>query len=333
MKRRPLGAGGPDVSAVGLGAMSIAGFYGPCDADGADALFSKCLDLGVDHIDTANVYGPRISEERIGAFLAKQGARRNDLFKIATKAGLSRDAQGNRSFDNGRGYLEAELDKSLQRLGVDRVELFYVHRRDPETPIEEVTESLASLVRTGKIGRFGFSEIAPTSLGLAAAVHPVAVVQSEYSLSTRSPELGLVQQTAKLGAALVAFSPVGRGLLTDRPHSREAAQGIDFLKNNARFMEPNHSRNLAATERFRALAREMGVAAASLAIAWTLHKGEHVLAIPGTRSPAHLEELAAGGALDLSESDLAAIESTLPIGWCHGDRYNAQQWVGPERYS
>ncbi len=332
MKKRSLGTGGPEVSAVGLGAMSLSGFYGPVDAEGAETLLSRCLDLGVDHIDTANVYGRGLSEERIGAFLSKQGARKNDLFKIATKAGITRDAGGARAYDNSAAHLEAELDASLRRLGVDRVDLFYVHRREATTPIEEVSETLAALVRSGKIGAFGFSEIAPTSLATASRTHPVAAVQSEYSLSTRSPELGLLQKTAELGVAMVAFSPVGRGLLTDRPPSAEKAREIDFMRANPRFMAPNLERNLAATEGFRALAREMGVAAATLAIAWALHKGDNILAIPGTRSAEHLAELVAGGELALSPSDLEAVERVLPVGWCHGDRYNAAQWNGPERY-
>lgn len=332
MKQRKLGPDGPKVSAVGLGAMSIAGFYGPADDVGAEALLKKTLDLGIDHLDTSNVYGMGLSEERIGAFLAKQGAQRDQLFKIATKAGITRDADGNRRYDNSYAHLEAELDKSLKRLGVDQVALFYVHRRDAATPIEEVTEALAALVKTGKTQSFGYSEIAPTSLAVASSVAPVAAVQSEYSLQTRSPELGLLQRTADLGAALVAFSPVGRGLLTDRPPSLDKVRDIAFLKGNPRFMEPNLGRNLEATDPFRALASDMGVAAASLAIAWTLAQGENVIAIPGTRSPEHLAELAAGGALTLSQSDLAAIEEALPVGWCHGDRYNDAQWMGPERY-
>jgi len=217
-------------------------------------------------------------------------------------------------------------------MGVDHVELFYVHRREEARPIEEVTETLARFVKAGKILQFGFSEIAPTSLSVAAAVHPVGAVQNEYSLSTRSPEMGLVQKTAELGTSLVAFSPVGRGLLTDKPPSLEKCQSIDFLKANPRFMEPNLSRNIAATNGFRALASEMGVAASSLAIAWVLHQGEHVLPIPGTRSVDHLIELAAGADMKLSLSDLEAIENVLPIGWAHGDRYTAGQWVGPEKY-
>lgn len=332
MQQRKLGSTGTTVSAIGIGAMSFSDFYGPTDEERSHAILSKALDLGIDHLDTANVYGSGVSEERIGSFLAKQGAQRNGMFKIATKAAIKRDADGNRLFDNSPEYLNSELDKSLQRLGVDQVELFYIHRLDPSRPIEEVTETLSEIVKSGKARQFGLSEVAPTTLALAAAIHPVGAVQSEYSLSTRSPEMGLLQKTGSLGASLVAFSPVGRSLLTDKPHSYETSQTISFLKENPRFQEPNLGRNIAATEGFRALAGEMGVKVSSLAIAWLLHQGDHVLPIPGTRSTDHLAELAAGAEITLAESDLQAIDRQLPIGWAHGDRYSVAQWVGPEKY-
>ena len=172
------------------------------------------------------------------------------MFHIATKAGIKRDKDtGRRYFDNSPAYLEAELDKSLARLGLDHIDLFYIHRRDPDTNIEEVTETLVAMVKAGKIGAFGFSEISPTTLYKAAAIHEVAAVQSEYSLSVRSPEMGLVQATADLGVSLVAFSPVGRSLLTNRPHSFKTAQAAPFLKPNPRFNEPNLSANIAISLR------------------------------------------------------------------------------------
>ena len=332
MRKRKLGNIGTAVSAVGIGAMSFSDFYGPTDTEESHAILHRALDLGIDHIDTANVYGSGLSEERIGTFLKDQGAQKKGLFKIATKAGIRFDAEGRRHFDNSFNHLRAELDKSLKRLGVEQIELFYVHRRDPNCPIDEVAGTLEDLVKSGKINQFGFSEIAPTSLQLAANIHPVGAIQSEYSLSTRYPELGLVQKTRELGTSLVAFSPVGRSLLTDSPHSFEKSQSIAFLKGNPRFLEPNYSHNIAATDRFRSLAREMGHKTASLAIAWLLHQGEHILPIPGTRSVSHLEELAAGADISLSESDLLAIENCLPIGWAYGDRYSVAQWIGPEKY-
>lgn len=332
MHQRNFGNTGTTVSAIGVGALSFSNFYGPTDTEKSHAILAAALNLGIDHIDTSNRYGNGLSEERIGSFLAKQGAKAKSLFKIATKGGITTDADGKRVFDNSRDHLEAELDGSLKRLGIDCVELYYIHRREAARPIEEVTETLAGFIKAGKIRQFGFSEIAPTSLALASAIHPVGAVQSEYSLSTRSPELGLVQKCAELGTSLVAFSPVGRSLLTDRPHSFEKAQTMGFLKGNPRFLEPALSRNIEAARGFRELASDMGTTAASLAIAWLLHQGDHVIPIPGTRSPDHLAELAAGTGLKLSASDLDAIARALPLGWAHGDRYSVGQWNGPEKY-
>jgi aryl-alcohol dehydrogenase-like predicted oxidoreductase len=327
LQRRRLGAGGPEVSAVGIGAMSFAGVYGAATEAEAHGVLDAALGLGIDHVDTANVYGDGRSEAMIGRFLKG----REGLFRIATKAAI-RSEGGRRWFDNSAGHLEAELDGSLRRLGVSCVDLFYVHRRDPEVPIEAVAEALARLVEKGKTRAIGFSEIAPSSLRRAAAVHRVAAVQSEYSLQTRLPELGLVQASAALGTALVAFSPVGRGMLTDAPPTAEKVAATPFLAGNPRFQAPNLAANLALTDGFRRLAAEMETRAASLAVAWVLARGPQVVAIPGTRSVAHLEELAAGAALTLDADDLARIEAVLPVGWAHGDRYSAAQWVGPERY-
>ena len=333
MKKRQLGKDGPQISAIGIGAMSFSNFYGPTDEAQSHAILSTAIDQGVTHIDTANVYGPHTSETVIGTFLAQQGKARHDLFSIATKASITKDPEtGARAFNNSAEHLEAELDGSLARLGVDSVDLFYVHRRDPSIPIEEVTATLAGLVKKGKIRSFGFSEIAPSSLRRANAVHHVAAVQSEYSLAVRFPELGLVQETERLGTALVAFSPVGRSLLTDRPCSPEKADTLPFLKVNPRFQEPNLSANIEAGKPFRQLAVDMGTTAAALSIAWLIHRADHVVPIPGTRSPDHLREHCAGAALDLDDAAMAAIEEALPLGWAHGDRYSQAQWVGPEKY-
>ncbi|WP_112321855.1 aldo/keto reductase [Oceanibium sediminis] len=334
MQQRQLGSDGPRVSAVGIGAMSFTDFYGPTNEQNSHAVLDAAMRLGIDHIDTANVYGMGHSERTIGSFLAARGAEARDHFRIATKAAITRDPDtGARCFNNSAAHLEAELDGSLRRLGIEAVDLFYVHRRNPAIEIEAVTETLAGFIKAGKIRAFGFSEIAPHTLRRAAAVHPVAAVQSEYSLQTRAPELGLVQECTRQGAALVAFSPVGRGLLSDTPPTPETIGDSGFLAGNPRFTGENLTANLAATDAFRALAAEMQTAAASLAIAWVLAQGPHVIAIPGTRSVEHLEELAAGAALDLTDDDLARIESLLPVGWAAGDRYSESQSVGPERYS
>ena len=332
MKLRNFGQLKTSVSALGYGAMSFSDFYGPTDEETSHAILDRCQDLGITHIDTSNVYGLGKSEERIGSYLAKQGKQAQEFFTIATKAGITAKPDGTRYFDNSLHHLEAELDKSLQRLGVEQVELLYVHRRDASVPIEEVADALATLVKAGKTKQIGFSEIAPTSLARAHAVHPVAAVQSEYSLSTRAPEMGLVQKCAELDTTLVAFSPVGRSLLTDNPLPFSACDELAFLKVNPRFEEYNYHANIEATDRFRKLAAEMGIPTSGLAIAWLLAQGEHIIPIPGTRSVEHLNELAAGVDIELSSSDLAVIEQTLPVGWCHGDRYSVGQWNGPERF-
>ncbi len=331
MKTRRLGRGGAEVSAMGFGAMSLGPFYGPVtEADGF-AVMDAAMELGVTHLDTSNVYAGGKSEEIIGRYMAQRPEAR-ERFVIATKGGITKDAEGKRCYRNDAAHLEAELDGSLKRLGVDSVALYYIHRREAEMPIEEATEALAGLVKKGKCQAIGFSEIAPASLRRAAEMHPIAAVQSEYSLATRAPELGLVQACEELGTALVAFSPVGRSLLTDDPIRPERVPGIDFLKVNPRFSPDNHRRNLEATDRFRKLAAEMGEPAAALAIAWLLAQGEGVIPIPGTRSVTHFRELARGTELSLDAGQLAAIEKVLPVGWAHGDRYSTGQYVGPERY-
>ena len=328
MKTRKLGQNGPDVSVLGYGAMSFSDFYGPATDEGSMTILDACLELGITHIDTANVYGMGRSETVIGDWLKKRGGQ--NPFTIASKCGITRDPD--QRLNNTAEHMTEALDASLQRLGVEALDLYYVHRRDVRFEIEEVTETMAGFVKAGKVKAIGYSEIAPSSLRRAHAVHPVAAVQSEYSLSVRSPEMGLVQTCAELGASMVAFSPVGRALLTDKPHSEKSIQDMPWMKTNPRFMELNLSRNIAATEPFRALAADMGVASASLAIAWLIHQGDHVLPIPGTRSVAHLKECVAGADMTLTDEDAARIEATLPIGWCHGDRYSVAQWQGPERY-
>ena len=332
MKLRRLGPNGPPVHPVGIGAMSFSNFYGPTDEAASHAILAAARNAGVSHIDTANVYGMGTSETVIGTYL-KANPEAKDFFKIATKGAITRNPDGvGNIFDNSAKHLQSELEGSLTRLGVEAVDLYYVHRRDPSVPIEDVTETLAGFVNSGKAKAIGFSEIAPSSLRRAHGVHPVAAVQSEYSLSTRSPEMGLVQTCAELGVAMVAFSPVGRSLLTDTPLSYAAIQSLSFLVNNPRFMEPNYSANIAAIAPFQALAADLGLSTAGLAIAWVLAQGDHILPIPGTRSIAHFEQLLEGADRLLTPGELQAIEQVLPIGWAHGDRYSTAQWNGPERY-
>lgn len=331
MEQRKLGKNGPEVGAIGYGAMSFSDMYGPTNEAASHAILDACRDWGVTHLDTANVYGMGKSESAIGSYLkANPGAR--DEFIIATKATITTDADGNRAFDNSADYLEAELDKSLTRLGVDCVDLFYAHRRDPRFTPEETAANLGRMVEKGKAKAIGLSEISPTTLRRAMTAFPVAAVQSEYSLSTRAPDLGLVQTCAELGVAMVAFSPVGRSLLTDNPIPPERLKDLPFLASNPRFMEPNLTENMRITAAFRALAAEMGTSAAGLANAWLLAKGDHVIPIPGTRSVEHFRECVDGARLKLSETDMARIEEVLPVGWAWGDRYSDAQWYGPERY-
>jgi aryl-alcohol dehydrogenase-like predicted oxidoreductase len=333
MQKRRLGKSGPEVSALGIGGMSFSNFYGAVSEAEAHAVLDAALEHGVDHIDTSNVYGMGASETAIGSYLKRYGPGGRLPFRIATKAAITRDPEtGARYFDNSKAHLEAELDKSLQRLGIERVDLYYIHRRDPRIEIEEVTETLAGFVKAGKIAAIGYSEIAPSSLRRALAVHEVAAVQSEYSLATRLPELGLVQACEAEGPALVAFCPVTRALLTDMPPTPERVAGSAFLSSNPRFSGGNLERNIAASEPLRELAREMGVPTAALAIAWVLAKSPVTIPIPGTRSVAHFKELVAGAEMTLDAATVAEIETRLPVGWAHGARYSDAQSIGPEDY-
>ena len=330
MKTTTLGKNGPTITQFGLGAMSFAGAYGGASPEASDAVLDACFEAGVTHLDTANIYGEGRSEEIVGEWLRNRPGMR-DNWVIATKAGIV-IGDPDRRFNNEGAYMEAALDASLQRLGIDHIDLFYVHRREHAIPIEEVAGAMGRIVEKGKAKAIGFSEIAPNSLREAHAEFPVAAVQSEYSLSTRACEMGMVQACAELGVTLVAFSPVGRSFLTDAPFTPEALVNIPFLNTNPRFMEPNYSKNIAAVRPFQELARDMGETTAALAIAWTRTKGDHVVPIPGTKSVPHLRELLRGAELELSEDQVAEIEAALPLGWAHGDRYNVTQWVGPEKY-
>ena len=337
IQMRRLGLNGADIFPVGMGAMSFTNFYGQTNKEASFALLRMAMDKGVNHLDTADIYGMGQSESVIGAFIADQGVPARQFFRIATKAGIDRavdrvGAEKGSGYNNDPAYLRASLLASLDRLGVEQVDLFYVHRRQSDIPIEEVTGVLAELVKEGLTASIGFSEIAPTSLRRAEAVHPIAAVQSEYSLQTRGAELGLVSATRDIGAAMVAFSPVGRGLLTDHPHSPERIAEMPFLAINPRFMGDNLARNITATEPFRQLAKDLGVATSTLAVAWLLSRDDHVIPIPGTRSVDHFGELIAAAGMTLSDDILARIDQILPAGWCHGDRYAESQWKAVERF-
>lgn len=324
MKQRVLA--GHRVGAIGLGCMSFGGVYGATDEAESFACLQAALDLGVTHWDVAEKYGNGVSETVIGRFLAATGAR----VTLATKAGIYGAPE--RRFSNAPEDLRRSVEGSLERLGRDRVELFYIHRREAERPVEEVMETLERFREEGLIGAIGFSEIAPTTLRRAQSVAPVGAVQSEYSLWTRQPEMGMLQACAELGVAFVAFSPLGRGVLSDRFPGREAFPPGDFRKGQPRFLDPNYAANMALIAAFKAFCAERGWATAAVALAWTLAQGDHVIPIPGTRTAAHLAELAQADAITLSPEDLAEIERLLPVGFAHGARYGAEQWPGVEHY-
>lgn len=329
MEKRKLGDRGPIVGAIGLGCWSFAGSYGPTDKAESNRTLARALDLGIDFLDTANVYGNGLSEEVIGAFIKDHRGR----FKIATKGGIVRPpGTTERTFDNSPEHLRDALEASLRRLGTDYVDLYYIHRREPARPIEDVMATLLRFKDEGKIGGIGFSEISPTSLRRAHAVHPVMAVQSEYSLWTRQPQLGIVQTTKALGVAFVPFSPLGRGLFSATAPDPRGFGKLDFRKNNPRFIEPNFSDNLKALEPFKAFAAAKNSTPAELALAWVLAQSDHLIPIPGTRSAEHLEELAGGADLALLPDDLAEIDRILPPGFAFGDRYSDAQQVGAERY-
>lgn len=326
MQQRELGKGGPQVGAIAMGCMSFAGFYGPTDEAEAHCTLAKALDLGVTHLDTARIYGMGVSESMIGSFL-KQNKHH---FSIATKGGII--PRPERKFDNSPEHLRESLEGSLQRLGVDYVDLFYVHRREQERPIEEVTETLAGFIKEGKIGGFGYSEISPASLRRAAAVHPVRAVQSEYSLWTRMPELGLIRACKEVGAAFVAFSPVARGMFADHAPDPATFGDRDIRKGNPRFVAPNFAANVAAISEFRTYAESQSMNAASMALAWVIAQDDHIIPIPGTRTAEHLTQDAEAGSIQLTSEQLAEIDRILPTGFAHGDRYTDSQMVGVERY-
>ncbi|MCY0096721.1 aldo/keto reductase [Hoeflea ulvae] len=329
MQQRQLGKAGPHVSAIGLGCWNFAGAYGPTSEKESHETLAAARDLGITLLDTANVYGMGVSETVIGSYLRDNPGH----FKLATKAGIRRNPDsGERWFDNSDEHLHSELEASLIRLGVDHVDLFYIHRREATRPIEEVVETLQRFQREGKIGGFGFSEISPASLRLAHAVAPVAAVQSEYSLWTRQPDLGLVQACKELEVAFVAFCPLGRGIFADQAPDPATFGKQDFRRSNPRFVEPNLSRNLAAIAPFKDYARDLGATPASLAIAWLLARGPHVIPIPGTRSASHLTDCVQGAAIELTPAQIAEIEQILPAGFAHGDRYSAAQVIGVETY-
>lgn len=326
MKKRELGKGGPTVSAIGLGCMSFAGFFGATDEATSLACLDAAYDVGIDFLDTSNIYGMGRSERVIGTWLSR--ARPN--VTIATKAGIVPGPD--RRFDNSDAYLRNELEGSMKRLGVDYVDLFYIHRREQARPVEEVVETLKALIDEGKIGGYGLSEVSPATLRRAHALHPCRAVQNEYSLWSRQPDLGLRQACGDLGVAFVPFSPLARGVFgEDYPDPAQMAE-VDFRRNLPRFIEPNWTHNRAIIDGFKAFARSRGWTVAAAALAWVLDQGDHLIPIPGTRTAAHLSDWATADQITLTDEDRTEIARLLPAGFAHGDRYNDQQLIGVERY-
>lgn len=326
MEQTTIGRGGPQVGTIGLGCMSFAGFYGAVEEAQCHNTLARALDLGVTHLDTAKLYGDGVSETIIGNYIKGNAAK----FSIATKGGIR--TKPTREFDNSPDYLAECLEGSLKRLGVDYVDLYYIHRRDQRIPIEDVMETLVRFKEQGKIGGIGFSEISPASLERANAVHPVAAVQSEYSLWTRQPELGVIQACARYGTSFVPFSPLARGMFADKCPDPNMFAETDFRKSGPRFIEPNFSNNSKKIDVLRSYAADHNWPLASLALAWVRRKAPGSISIPGTRYAEHLEQCALGGSIDLTDSQMEEIETILPAGFAHGARYSDAQAIGPEVY-
>ena len=323
MQHRPLGAKGPMVSAIGLGAMSFGGLFGPTDEAASLACLDAMLEEGITLLDTANIYGMGISETVIGSWLRS----RRPQVTLATKAGIVSGPP--RRIDNSANYLRAELEASLRRLGRDHVDLFYIHRREQDRPLDEVIGTLTRLIEEGKIGGYGLSEVAPSTIRSAHAIHPCRAVQNEYSLWTRQPELGVLQTCKALGIAFIAFSPLARGMLGETPLPRP---DDGFRASNPRFSEPNFSANLARIAPFRAFCAARGWTTAATALAWVLQQGDHLIPIPGTRHAAHLRHWAQATTIRFTPEDRAEIDRLLPPGWAAGDRYGDHQLIAIERY-
>ncbi|MFM2388511.1 MAG: hypothetical protein RLZZ437_66 [Pseudomonadota bacterium] len=326
MQQRQLGKRGPMVSAIGLGCLSFGGIFGATDTDTSLRCLDAAWDSGITFLDTANIYGLGVSETVIGDWMRSRKHRP----VIATKAGIV--GGPNRRIDNSEAYLRQELNGSLRRLGVDFVDLFYIHRHEEARPIEDVAETMARLQAEGKIGGYGMSEIAPYTLRRAHAVHPVTAVQNEYSLWSRQPELGLIQACRELGVAFVPFSPLARGVFGRHVPDPATLPPDEFRLQIPRFQPGNWERNQPAIAAFRAFAAARGVSPPALALAWVLAKGDHVIPIPGTRSASHLADWAGAAELALTPEDHAEIDRIMPAGWAYGDRYSHEQAATVERY-
>ena len=321
MQRRTLGSQGLTVSAQGLGCMGMSAFYSGRDDVESLATLERALDRGVTFLDTAEMYGPYTNESLLGRFL--RGRRQR--VELATKFGIRVDPDdpAARGLDGSPANVRRSVEGSLQRLGTDVIDLYYLHRVDPKTPIEETVGAMARLVAEGKVRHLGLSEAGPETLERAAKVHPIAAVQTEYSLWSRDPEDGVLAACRRLGIGFVAYSPLGRGFLTGQIQRYEDLAEDDYRRHSPRFQGENFAKNLELVARIGEIAREKGCTASQLALAWVLAQGPDVVPIPGTKRRAYLDENLAALDVTLDASDLARIDAAAPPGVAAGLRYPA----------
>jgi len=320
MRTTRLGKQGLEVSEIGLGCMGMSEFYGRADESEAIETIRRALDLGVTFLDTADMYGPFTNERLVGRAIS---GRRDDVV-LATKFGNVRGENGERLGIRGDpAYLRQACDASLRRLGVDHIDLYYQHRVDRQTPIEETVGAMAELVEAGKVRHLGLSEAARATIRRAHAVHPITALQTEYSLWTRDPEDEILPTVRELGIGFVAYSPLGRGFLTGRFRSPDDLDPDDFRRNNPRFQGENFEKNLALADHVTSLAERFRCTPAQLALAWLLNRHPNVVPIPGTSNPKRLEENARAADIALSKADLDLIEEASPKGAVAGTRYDA----------
>lgn len=329
MKQRTLGRNGPSVSVLGLGCMGMSAFYGAHDDAESLRTLNHALDRGVNLLDTADMYGPYRNE----ALLAQVLKSRRQEVVLATKFGIVMDAANPAARGvNGRPeYVRSSCEGSLKRLGIDVIDLYYLHRVDPQVPIEETVGAMAELVSAGKVRYLGLSEAAPDTLRRAHAIHPIQALQSEYSLWTRDPEQQTLALCRELGIGFVAYSPLGRGFLTGAILSPDDFDADDYRRSSPRFLGENFRRNLALVERVKALAEAKGCSPAQLALAWVLAHGEHIVAIPGARRIRNLDDNLGALALELSPAEVAEIDAVFPPEAVSGLRYAAEVMATVQR--